>query len=107
MHLILVRRDLSGLQHLHPTMQADGTWMAGITLLRAGVWRAFADFATDRGAATLGVDLFVAGRCDPVDLPAPDSRATIDGYEVTIQPAGLAAGQHSELAFRSLATASR
>jgi hypothetical protein len=89
MHLIVVRRDLSGFQHLHPAMQVGGTWMAGMTLPTAGVWRAFADFATDRGAATLGVD-----------LPAPDSSARTDGYEVIIHPTGLAAGQPSELAFQ-------
>ena len=26
LHLILVRRDLTGYQHLHPAMAADGTW---------------------------------------------------------------------------------
>ena len=26
MHLIVVRRDLTGFQHLHPTQAADGTW---------------------------------------------------------------------------------
>jgi hypothetical protein len=100
MHLILVRRDLFGFQHLHPTMQVDGTWMTEITLPTAGVWRAFADFATDVGAATLGVDLLVGGRFDPLDLPAPDNRATTDSYQVTIHPGELAAGQPSDLAFQ-------
>jgi hypothetical protein len=100
MHLIVVRRDLFGFQHLHPTMQVDGTWMTEITLPTAGVWRAFADFATDLGAATLGVDLFAGGRFDPVGLPGPDSRATADGYQVTIHPGELAPGQPSELAFQ-------
>src|SRR4051812_49912430 len=26
MHLIVARRDLTGFQHLHPRMAADGTW---------------------------------------------------------------------------------
>src|SRR5262245_12214420 len=26
MHLVVVRRDLTGYQHLHPTMAQDGTW---------------------------------------------------------------------------------
>jgi hypothetical protein len=100
MHLIVVRRDLSGFQHLHPTMRVDGTWTAGMTLPTAGVWRAFADFATEIGALTLGVDLFVAGQFDPIDLPAPGRSSSTDGYEVTIQPAGLASGEPTELAFR-------
>jgi hypothetical protein len=99
MHLILVRRDLFGFQHVHPTMQVDGTWVTKITLPAAGVWRAFADFATDFGATTLGVDLFAGGRFDPVDLPAPDSRTTAGSYQVTIHPGQLAAGQPIELSF--------
>jgi hypothetical protein len=100
MHLILVRRDLSGFQHLHPTMQVDGTWTTGMTLPTAGVWRAFADFATDREAATLGIDLFVAGQFDPADLPAPGSTAATDGYEMILRRAGTSAGQPTELTFQ-------
>jgi hypothetical protein len=55
MHPTVVRRDLSGFQHLHPTMQADGIWMAEVTPSTAGVWRAFADLTTDRDTATLGL----------------------------------------------------
>ena len=32
MHLIVARRDLTGFQHLHPTMAADGTWSAPLRL---------------------------------------------------------------------------
>jgi len=102
MHLIVVRRDLFGFRHLHPIRRADGTWMAEMTLPTAGVWRAFADFATDRGTATLGVDLFAGGRFDPMDLPAPDSTATAEGYQVAIQPRERAAGQRSELIFQAV-----
>jgi hypothetical protein len=100
MHLIVVRRDLSGFQHLHPTMGTDGTWTTELLLPSAGVWRAFADFATAKGSATLGVDLLVAGQFDPVDLPAPATAATAGGYQVTIQTTGLAGGQAGSLTFR-------
>jgi hypothetical protein len=100
MHLIVVRRDLFGFQHLHPIMRADGTWTADMTLPTAGVWRAFADFASDRGAATLGVDLFAGGSFDPLDLPAPDRRATAEGYQVLLEPSDLSAGGRSQLAFQ-------
>ena len=36
LHLILVRRDLTGYQHLHPAMAADGTWSVPLTVARAG-----------------------------------------------------------------------
>ena len=100
LHLIVVRRDLSGFQHLHPAMAADGTWSTGLRLPDAGAWRLFADFVTDRGSATLGVDVLAAGRFDPADLPAPSTTATVDGYQVTMEPTGLAAGRTGALAFR-------
>ena len=28
LHLIVVRRDLTGFQHVHPSRAADGTWYA-------------------------------------------------------------------------------
>jgi hypothetical protein len=100
LHLIVVRRDLSGFQHLHPAMAADGTWTTSLRLPEAGVWRAFADFATEQGSATLGVDVFAAGRFDPVDLPEPATTAAADGYQVTVEPTGLAGGRTGSLTFR-------
>ena len=39
MRLALVRRDLSGYRSLTPSLSADGTWTAPITLPAAGSWR--------------------------------------------------------------------
>ena len=36
MHFIVVRRDMTGFQHLHPTENADGTWSLPVTLPAAG-----------------------------------------------------------------------
>ncbi|GAA1381259.1 hypothetical protein GCM10009613_06900 [Pseudonocardia kongjuensis] len=85
MHLILVRRDTADFQHLHPVMDADGTWRTPVTLADAGTYRAFADFSPTGGAATtLGVDLFAPGEFTPI-APEPDRTATVPGgYEVTL-----------------------
>ncbi|MER5704231.1 hypothetical protein ABT023_20145 [Micromonospora sp. NPDC002296] len=88
MHLIVVRRDLSGYQHLHPAMAADGTWSVPLTLPQAGVWRAYADFTlvtVDGGqsARVLGVDLAVPGDHTPRPLPEPTRTATVDGFTVS------------------------
>lgn len=88
MHLILVRRDGAGFQHLHPAMAPDGTWSADAELT-AGAWRAFADFVPATGAAagqwlTLGADLSVAGAYDPQPVRAASRTATVDGYELTL-----------------------
>ena len=51
MHVIVVRRDMTGFQHLHPTQRADGTWSVPVTLPDAGTYRVFADFSVGRRAA--------------------------------------------------------
>lgn len=90
MHLIVVRRDLTGYQHLHPTMAADGTWSVPLTLAQPGVWRAYADFTVvaDTGAqtaVTLGADLVVPGDYQPRPLPEPATSTTVDGFTVGYQ----------------------
>jgi len=100
LHFIVVRRDLSGYQHLHPTRGAEGTWIVPLTVADAGVYKAFADFQP-AGAAmplTLGVDLFVPGDFRPTPLPAPAPAVSVDGYTVTLTGA-LRAGQASDLSF--------
>ncbi|BCJ52456.1 hypothetical protein Asp14428_39310 [Actinoplanes sp. NBRC 14428] len=86
LHLIVVRRDLTGFQHLHPAMAPDGTWGIDLTLAQPGSYRAIADFTAVVGGqqtpATLGVDLTVAGNYTPVGLPAPVPQATTDGFGV-------------------------
>ncbi|GAA3350731.1 hypothetical protein GCM10020358_77740 [Amorphoplanes nipponensis] len=87
LHLVVVRRDLTGYQHLHPTMAPDGTWSVDLALAAPGSYRAIADFTAVVGGqqtpATLGVDLTVAGDYRPVALPAPLSRASVDGFVVS------------------------
>jgi hypothetical protein len=89
MHLIVVRRDFEGFQHLHPRLGADGTWRARADLSRPGDYRVFADFATAAGPATLGSDLFVRGVFEPVPLPPAERVADAgDGYEVELAASG-------------------
>jgi hypothetical protein len=84
LHLIAVRRDFHGFQHVHPTLGTDGTWAVDLDL-DPGQWRLFADFAaTGAEPLTLGTDLSVAGTISPSE-PLPESRtAVIDGYTVTL-----------------------
>jgi hypothetical protein len=100
MHLILARRDLTGFQHLHPTMDADGTWSVPVRLRDAGSYRLFADFSHDGTATTLADDLRVDGAADLQPLPAPTTAATSDGgYDVRLDSGTATAGQESELWF--------
>ncbi len=97
LHLIAVRRDTTGFQHVHPQLAADGTWSVPLELT-AGSWRLFADFdpAGADAALTLGTDVAVAGEYAPQPLPAPASTAEVDGYTVTLD-GDLVPGEESEL----------
>lgn len=86
LHLIVVRRDLQGFQHLHPVQAADGGWTVRLTLPAAGVYRAYADFVPRGGTETvLGTDLFAAGAFTPKALPAPSTSVRTDGYVVRLE----------------------
>jgi hypothetical protein len=86
LHLIVVRRDLSGFQHVHPSLAADGTWSIPLRVAAPGQYRVFADFRpADRDEGlTLGVDVPVPGDYRPVPLPPPARSTTVDGYTVTL-----------------------
>jgi hypothetical protein len=99
LHLVAVRRDLAGFQHVHPELGADGVWRVPLDLT-PGSWRLFADFAaaTDGEPRVLGVDLAVPGDHSPEPLPAPVATAEVDGYTVVLT-GSLEAGEESELRF--------
>jgi hypothetical protein len=86
LHLIVVRRDLSGYQHLHPTRDADGVWTATADLAVPGTYRVLADFTpTVLGEGlTLGTDLQVPGEQRATPLPSPARTSEVDGYTVTL-----------------------
>ncbi|HEY0167559.1 MAG TPA: heavy-metal-associated domain-containing protein [Jatrophihabitans sp.] len=85
LHLIAVRRDLSGYQHVHPALGSAGIWSTPLDLT-AGAWRLFADFdpAGSNAALVLGADVAVAGHYAPQPLPAASRTAKVDGYTVTL-----------------------
>lgn len=100
MHLIVVRRDLSGFQHLHPQMAADGTWSVPVRLPEAGTYRVLADFSHDETASTLGADLQVSGAARLRELPAPSTSAeTTGGLRVALDAPPLRAGREADLRF--------
>jgi Domain of unknown function (DUF4396) len=100
LHLILARHDLTGFQHLHPRLRADGSWTTAVTIAEPGSYRVFADFKRDGRNETLATDLTVAGRAAARPLPAPSATATTaDGYEVAVEGTGSRAGEPTELSF--------
>jgi hypothetical protein len=101
LHLIVVRRDLSGFQHLHPTRGGAGTWRIPLTAREPGQYRVFADFqpASRDTPLTLGIDVPAAGIYEPQPLPAPARVADVDGYRVELT-GDLTPGSASKLTLR-------
>ncbi|CAO5187786.1 Secreted protein [Frankia sp. AiPs1] len=92
MHLYLIRSDLTGFQHVHPTMAADGTWTANLAATPAGTYQVYTSFTAQ--IAGKDVPLVLS---QPVTLPgtaatiapAPASdTTTVDGYTLAVSTAG-------------------
>ncbi|MEK0099287.1 hypothetical protein WDA79_12470 [Streptomyces sp. A475] len=99
MHFYAIRSDLSGFQHIHPAMAADGTWTADLASLAPGSWRVFASFTPDGGAGkgtafVLSRTVSVPGTGTKTPLPAAAKTAEVDGYTVTVNGAPMAGMAH-------------
>jgi len=99
LHLIVVRRDLSHYQHVHPVRDAHGTWSIPLDLSAPGTYRVLADFQPTGAdmSLTLGADVSVPGAQSATPLPPPSNVTTVDGYRVTLH-GNLVPGRESTLA---------
>ncbi len=89
MHFYAIRSDLTGFQHLHPTMGDDGTWTADLAALKPGKWRVYASFTPDSGPGkgkdfVLSRTVTTPGDARQAPLPAAAGSADVDGYTVTV-----------------------
>ncbi len=101
LHLIVVRTDFTGYQHLHPVLGPDGTFSVDIAAPTAGRYRAIADFVIDGRKYVVATTLTAPGRATGAPLPRPSLHASVDGYDVELQrPAVLEAGGEAPLTFR-------
>ena len=86
MHLIVVRRDLTGFQHLHPAWTRTAPGARRSRIPEPGSYRVFADFKHEGENQTLAADLAVDGPVDWQALPPdPTPPTTADGYEVGLE----------------------
>jgi hypothetical protein len=99
MHLIVVRRDLTGFQHLHPEQRPDGAWSVPLRFAAPGTYRAFADFSTAGQSAVLALDLQVPGEFAPVPLPPSSGTMGVGPFEVALEPLHVHAGEEATLSF--------
>jgi hypothetical protein len=101
LHLIVVRTDLTGYEHVHPTLGRDGTFTVQLHIARPGTYRAIADFVTDGRKYVLGTNLTAPGPVHSTPVPVPVLESRADGYAVELQrPAQLTAGRDAQLTFR-------
>ena len=89
-HLLAVRRDLSGFQHVHPTVGADGVWRVDVDLATPGAWRLVAEVqpAASGTPIALGVDVLVPGATEVAPLPEPVPLDATSMIQLTGSPAG-------------------
>lgn len=89
LHFYLVRSDLTGFEHLHPSLATDGTWSVDVSPPTAGSYRVFTQFIADpKHMATdlvLSQPLTVTGTPSPVAaLPAVSATTSVDGYTLAV-----------------------
>ncbi|MGC4191262.1 MAG: heavy metal translocating P-type ATPase [Thermomicrobiales bacterium] len=99
MHLILVSGDLQQFQHIHPSLQDDGTYAVDVTLPENGTYALYDEFV--QGDHTvLDEQQIVVGAASPVGTTLnPDiSPKTVDGLTLSLAvPDQIVAGQATEL----------
>lgn len=97
LHLIVVRADGQQFRHVHPEMDADGTWSIPWQWDAAGTYRVFADFVPAQGGEgiTLSTTVQVPGDFETV-AAEPTAQTSVDGFDVAVT-GDLVAGESSAL----------
>jgi len=75
LHFYLIRSDLTGFAHLHPTMGADGARSVTLPAMTPGDWRAYAQFTAHQASdvtvpLVLSTPVSAAGTATTAPLPA-------------------------------------
>ncbi|MFI1911988.1 hypothetical protein [Nocardia sp. NPDC020380] len=86
LHLIVVRSDTTNYRHMHPQLNADGTWSIDWKWAEPGTYRVFTDFSPTGGPGELVLSrtVNVAGKTADTPLPPASKTALVDGYQVTL-----------------------
>ncbi|MGH3831054.1 MAG: hypothetical protein ACRDRS_11500 [Pseudonocardiaceae bacterium] len=99
-HFYLIRSDLTGFAHLHPSMSTEGTWSVQLPSLSPGAWRAYTQFITLNQAGqpvalVLSTPLSVPGQASTVPLPPPANTTSLDGYTLSLSGQPMTAAVHA------------
>jgi hypothetical protein len=87
-HLIIVRRDLATIVHVHPPISPDGTISETITFSKPGPYRVVVDAYPNTTGPQRNFQLFsslrVEGTYVPQKLPPFSPTVVADGYRITM-----------------------
>ena len=107
-HLFIVSQDMTEFQHIHPTMERDGTFTIETVLPKPGHYKIYSDFYPHDGAPqVLQQNITTAGytkdllAAQPQLKPDSSLTKTVDGMkiELTLEPENIIAGQKVSLKY--------
>lgn len=102
MHLILLRDDVTGFQHVHPEYK-DDRWTVKTTIANQGLYQMYIDIEpTEESPVTLRVPLTIGGSTQQPQFPivSTNMSATVSGIQATLQLASpLKTKEHTNLTF--------
>ena len=110
MHLLIVSKDLAEFAHIHPEIQADGTYKVEYVFPNGGEYKLYADITPkDSGQVVEQIDVKVAGteRAKVELVPDQKLEKTVDGLRVVMTPdSEIKAGKESTINFKVFDAAS-
>ncbi len=102
MHLILVRDDATGFQHVHPEYQ-NGRWIVVTTIPNQGAYQMYVDVdPKEEKPVTLRVPLTIGGTTEAAQFPSVSANmsANVGDIQVTLElTAPLKTKEHTTLTF--------
>jgi hypothetical protein len=102
LHLIVISKDLSYFNHIHPEHKGGGVFEIGNTFPAGGEYRVIADFKPEGGDSMTKMEwIHVDGKlADPLPV-VPDEKLDkiVDGKRVTLALEGLEAKKETKLSF--------
>ncbi len=102
MHVILVRDDVTGFQHIHPEYR-DGRWSVVTTIATQGLYQMYVDIEPiEEDMVTLRVPLLIGGSTAQPQFArvSTNMSAQVSGFEATLQLSSpLKTKEHTNLTF--------
>jgi len=102
MHVIIVKKDLSFFNHIHPEWDGKGTFTVDTSFPNGGEYKVFADFVPKGGlGTTLSEWVKVEGETNPLESVKADAKLVkiVDSKEITLTLSSTKAKNEATLTF--------